>query len=117
MVFCFLQGKMCAPEKSGASQRFCPPERARSASGAQFVQAYKWSIPHCVGAIDGKSTAIKAPFKSSTLFHNYKSFFSIVLMAICEANYCFNYVDTGNYGSNNDSEVLLNSKMGKNFKE
>ena len=30
---------MCASEKSGASQRFCAPERARSASGAQFVQA------------------------------------------------------------------------------
>ena len=24
MFFCFLQGKICAPEKSGASQRFCP---------------------------------------------------------------------------------------------
>ena len=39
MIFSFLQGKICAPEKSGASQRFCTPERAQSASGAQFVQA------------------------------------------------------------------------------
>ena len=39
--FRFLQGKICAPEKSGAAlQRFWVPERARSASDAQFVQAY-----------------------------------------------------------------------------
>ena len=77
----------------------------------------KWNMPHCIGAIDGKHIATKAPFKSGTLFHNYKSFFSIVLMAICDANYCFTYVDVGNYGSNNDSGVLLNSQMGKDFKE
>ena len=77
----------------------------------------KWNMPHCIGAIDGKHIATKAPFKSGTLFHNYKSFFSIVLMAICDANYCFIYVDVGNYGSNNDSGVLLNSQMGKDFKE
>ena len=38
-IFFFLQDKMCSPEKSGASQRFCVPERARSTLGAQFVQA------------------------------------------------------------------------------
>ena len=32
---------MCAREKSDASQRFWVPERARSASGAQFFQACK----------------------------------------------------------------------------
>ena len=36
----FFQGKMCAPEKSSAFQRFCTPERARPESGAQFVQAW-----------------------------------------------------------------------------
>ena len=77
----------------------------------------KWNMPHCIGAIDGTRIAIKAPFKSGTSFHNYKSFFSIVLMAICDANYCFTYVEVGNYGSNNDSGVLFNSQMGKYFKE
>ena len=40
MIFSFLLGKICAPKKSGACQGFCAPERARSASGTQFVQAY-----------------------------------------------------------------------------
>ena len=30
---------------------------------------------------------------------------------------CFTLFDTGQYGSNNDSGVLLNSKLGKNFDE
>ena len=40
-AFLYLQGKMCAPEKSGASKRLCLPESTRLASGAQFVQAWK----------------------------------------------------------------------------
>ena len=40
MTFSFLQGKICAPKKSGTSQWFCAPEHARSASGSQSVQAY-----------------------------------------------------------------------------
>ena len=38
-------------------------------------------------------------------------------MAICSANYCFTYVDVGNYVKNNDSPVLLKSQMRKDFKE
>ena len=36
-------------------------------------------------------------------------------MAICDARYVFTLVDIGSYGSNNDSGVLLNSKMDKAF--
>ena len=37
----------------------------------------------------------------------------MVLLAVCDAKYCFTMFDVGQYGSNNDSGVLLNSKMGK----
>ena len=39
----------------------------------------------------------------------------MVLLAVCDAKYCFTMFDVGQYGSNNDSGVLLNSKMGKNL--
>ena len=39
MTFSFLQGKIFVTEKSDASQRLCAPERTRSASGPQFVEA------------------------------------------------------------------------------
>ena len=36
-------------------------------------------------------------------------------MAVCDANYYFTLYDIGCYGSNNDSGILANSKMGQMF--
>ena len=44
-------------------------------------------------------------------------FCAVVLLAICDTSYCFTLFDTEQYGSNNDSGVLLNSKLGKDFDE
>ena len=74
-----------------------------------------WNMPHTIGCIDGKHIRIECPKLSGSLYHNYKGFFSIVLMAICDANYCFTLFDLGQYGSNNDSGILANSEMGELF--
>ena len=76
-----------------------------------------WNMPHVIGAIDGKHVRIQCPKKSGTLYHNYKGFFSLVIMAVCDARYCFSLVDVGHYGSNNDSGILQNSKIGRMFSE
>ncbi|KAF2897014.1 hypothetical protein ILUMI_09163, partial [Ignelater luminosus] len=54
-----------------------------------------WNMPNCIGAIDGKHISIQSPFKSGTRFYNYKHFYSIHLMAICDADYKFIFVDIG----------------------
>ena len=66
----------------------------------------RWNFCSCIGAIDGKHVMIQCPFKSGSLFYNYKSYFSIVLLAVASADYRFVMVDVGAYGSSNDSGVL-----------
>ncbi len=63
-------------------------------------------MPHCLGAIDGKHVSIKQPPKSGTLYYNYKKFFSIVLLAIADANYKFIFVDIGREGSAGDTQIF-----------
>ena len=72
-------------------------------------------MPYVVGAIDGKHIRIQCPKKTGTLYHNYKGFFSLVLLAICDARYCFTLFDVGQYGSSNDCSVLNNSEIGHRF--
>ena len=85
----------------------------------QIAESFEtiWNMPHVLGSIDGKHIRIECPKLSGTLYHNYKGFFSIVLLAVCDANYCFSMFDLGQYGSNNDSGVLVHSNIGQMFDE
>ena len=56
----------------------------------------RWNFPNC---IDGKHN-------SGSLFYNYKSQFSILLLVVASADYSLVIVDVGAYGSSNDSGVL-----------
>ena len=73
----------------------------------------KWDFPHCCGAINGKHIMMIAPPRSGSLFYNYKSTYSIVLLALVDANLKFIMVDIGAYGMNNDAGIFRASKFGK----
>lgn len=73
----------------------------------------KWNIPNCIGSIDGKHVRIKSPHHSGSLFFNYKNYFSIVLLAIVDANCKFIAIDVGSYGKEGDSNIFTKSTMGK----
>ena len=76
----------------------------------------RWNFPNCIGAIDGKHIMIQCSRNSGSLFFNYKSDFSIVLLAVASADYRFVMVDIGAYGSSNDSGVLNHTALFKCLK-
>lgn len=73
----------------------------------------KWNFPKCIGTIDGKHMMMDCPKNGGSAYYNYKSFHSIVLLAICDAKYCFTFADIGGFGSTNDA----NSVFGQAFEQ
>lgn len=74
-----------------------------------------WNIPNCIGAVDGKHVAIQCPKHSNSQYFNYKKHYSLVLMALCDANYIFTFVDVGACGSNHDGAIFQSSPFGQAF--
>lgn len=88
----------------------CPQTHEEwSRVAAEFEE--KWQFPNCVGALDGKHITVRPPANSGSYFFNYKGSFSVVLLALVDADYKFLYVDVGTNGRVSDGGVFASSKL------
>ena len=71
----------------------------------------RWNVSHPVGSLDGKHIAIKKPKKSGSEYFNYKGYFSLVLLALVDADYKFLWVNVGASGSSSDAQIFNRSKL------
>eukprot|EP00745_Piridium_sociabile_P033516 TRINITY_DN57481_c0_g1_i1.p1 TRINITY_DN57481_c0_g1~~TRINITY_DN57481_c0_g1_i1.p1 ORF type:complete len:488 (-),score=103.76 TRINITY_DN57481_c0_g1_i1:251-1714(-) len=78
------------------------PEMIKTLSDEFYT---RWNMPHTFGALDGKHVAIKKPKNTGSLYHNYKGFFSIPLMALVSADYQFVWATTGGQGHMSDAQI------------
>ena len=68
------------------------------------------NVSYAVSALDGKHIAIKKPKKSGSEYFNYKGYFSLVLLALVDAEYKFLWVKVGASGSS-DVQIFKCSKL------
>ena len=73
-------------------------------------------MPHACAAFDGKHVACRRPRNSGSLYYNYKSFFSIVLMGLVDSDYKFLWIDVGGCGLMSDAQLFNASEL-KEFRE
>lgn len=74
----------------------------------------QWQFPYAFSAVDGCHLPIKCPpggKESNKEYHNFKEFYSIVLMALVDADYRFIWASSGIPGNTHDSMIFQSTDL------
>ena len=71
----------------------------------------KWNYRLCIGGLDDKHVKCHCPANYGSLYVNFHTWFSVVLMAMCSAWYSYLMVNIGAVGSASDGGIFERSGM------
>ena len=80
----------------------------------------RWQFPCCWAAIDGCHIPLRCPdggLAACKDYHNFKNFYSIVLMAMVDAKYRFIWGSCGFPGNSHDSIIFQSTQLWTNISE
>ena len=63
------------------------PQTVDSWKAISRLMSDNWNFPNVLGALDGKHVVMTKPYHAGSQYHNYKGTESLILMAMCDANY------------------------------
>ena len=79
-----------------------------------------WQFPSCWAALDGSHIPIKCPTGGMIAckeYHNFKIFYSIVLMGMVDSHYRFIWARCGYPGNSHDAIILQSTQLWSDIKE
>ena len=106
-TICLFLPEVCNAITAAFDEEACPghlDEESWKAVADKFNT--RWDMPHTVGALDGKHVAIKKPNRTWSLYHNYKGFFSIPMLALVDAEHKFLWAEVGGKGCMSDAQIF-----------
>lgn len=66
-----------------------------------------WNFLNCIGIVDGKYVMMDCFSNVGLVYYNYKGFYSVVFLVMCDVKYCFMFLYIGVFDSINDVSIFL----------
>ncbi|XP_063676599.1 uncharacterized protein LOC134812923 [Bolinopsis microptera] len=73
----------------------------------------RWQLPHCIGAVDGKHCFITKFGKTGSYTINYHGWPSVILLAVCDADYIIRHFNVGSFGGRSDGGIWSEDRLGR----
>ena len=90
------------------------PNNQECFNAACDVMNSEWQFCYAFSAIDGSHVPIKCPpggAESMKQYHNFKNFYSIILLALVDAKYRFIWASSGAPGNTHDSTLFQSTNL------